>query len=176
MEPPRYFWKKTESVGADEWYYVKMKIPKHESRLAWIGWVIMFDRQSPWEGAQSVALCAQRDIYQKFGEELGDGTAATFPRVDPARAEWNQVPRNALVQGRGERVENSNAAMNAMMAVLKLYQSRKENDRELQETQYEVNQLMGIVDTSKQQFVWAVRERDRNHDQMMALTHGQEAL
>jgi hypothetical protein len=81
-----------------------------------------------------------------------------------------------LVQGRGERVENSNAAMNAMMAVLKLYQSRKENDRELQETQYEVNQLMGIVDTSKQQFVWAVRERDRNHDQMMALTHGQEAL
>jgi hypothetical protein len=53
-----------------------------------------------------------------------------------------------LVQGRGERVENSNAAMNAMMAVLKLYQSRKENDRELQETQYEVNQLMGIVDTS----------------------------
>jgi hypothetical protein len=45
--------------------------------------------------------------------------------VAPSAAEWNQDDGHALVRGHGERVESSSVDMSAMMAVLKLYQTRQ---------------------------------------------------
>ena len=90
-----------------------------------------------------------------------------------------------MVGDHGERAESSSAAMSAMMAVLKIYQSRdgsnstimaalrealdaqckakkraRKNGKKLQEAQHEVGRLMDAVNTRRQQFVRAVRERD----------------
>jgi hypothetical protein len=45
--------------------------------------------------------------------------------VAPLATGWNQDDGHALVRGRGERVESSTVEMSAMMAVLKLYQTRQ---------------------------------------------------
>ena len=83
-----------------------------------------------------------------------------------------------MVGGHGERAESSSAAMSAMMAVLKIYQSRdgsnstimaalreasdaqhkakkraRKNDKKLQEAQHEVGQLMDALNTRRLQFV-----------------------
>ena len=44
----------------------------------------------------------------------------------PTEAEWTQEVGQALVQGRGERVQSDNVGMSAMMAVLKLCQIRQD--------------------------------------------------
>lgn len=70
------------------------------------------------------------DIAQSFGDDLVNGPAASIPRIAPSVAEWNQdaglEANNALVRGRGERNESDNAAMIAMMAVLKLDRDRQD--------------------------------------------------
>ena len=52
------------------------------------GWSIESDGQSPWEGAQVVALEALSEICQEFGDELVNGLARTFPRVDLSVTAW----------------------------------------------------------------------------------------
>ena len=88
-----------------------------------------------------------------------------------------------MVGGHAERAESSSAAMSAMMAVLKIYQSRdgsnstimatlrealdaqrktkkraRKNGKELQEARHEVGQLMEALNTLRQQFRRAVHE------------------
>ena len=97
-----------------------------------------------------------------------------------------------MIGGHGEHAESSSAAISAMMAVLKIYQSRdgsnstimaavreasdaqrkakkhaRKNGKKLQETQHEVGQFMDALNTRRQQFVRAIRERDHKHYQMM---------
>ena len=74
-----------------------------------------------------VALEALSEIYQEFGDELVNGLAGTFPRVDPSVTAWMQPGGNALVRDRDERVESSSAAMSAMFAVLKMFYSCQDN-------------------------------------------------
>ena len=75
------------------------------------------------------------------------------------------------------------------MAVLKIYQLRdgrnstitaalreasdaqckakkhaRKNGKKLQEAQHEVGRLKDAMNTHRQQFVWAIRERDHKHD------------
>ena len=45
-----------------------------------------------------VALEALSEIYQEFGDELINGLARTFPRVDPSVTGWMQPGGNALVR------------------------------------------------------------------------------
>ena len=52
----------------------------------------------------------------------------------------------------------------------------RKNGKKLQEAQHEVGQLMDALNTRRQQFVWAIRERDHKHDQMMQLAREKEAL
>jgi len=66
------------------------------------------------------------NICQRFGDELTGGLAASIPHDDLAAAEWKQAEGCALVRGRGNRAESSSPAMNAMMAVLKLFSQRED--------------------------------------------------
>jgi hypothetical protein len=61
------------------------------------------------------------NIFQRFGDELKGGPAASIPHADPTAVEWKQDDGCALVRRRGERAESSSHAMSAMMAVLKLF-------------------------------------------------------
>ena len=70
------------------WYDVRVTIPSHADNPQWQGWSIESDGQSPWEGAQVVALEALSEIYQEFGDELVNGPARTFPRVDLWVTAW----------------------------------------------------------------------------------------
>ena len=201
MEPPRYYWQEVEPAGTVQWYYVDMEIPRHEGRTVWCGWVIESDGQSPWEGAQCAALTALIDICQKHGDELAGGPTAVFPHVQPEEAQWSQAQGSVLVGGHGERAESSSAAMSAMMAVLKIYQSRdgsnstimaalreasdaqrkakkraRKNGKELQEARHEVGQLIEALNTLRQQFVRAVHEGEHKHEQMIQLAREKEAL
>ena len=54
------------------------------------------------------------------------GPASSIPQVAPTKAEWTQEVGQALVRGRGERVQSDNARMSAMMAVLKLCRVRQD--------------------------------------------------
>ena len=74
-----------------------------------------------------VALEALSEICQEFGDELVNGLARTFPRVDPLVTAWMQPGGNALVRDRDERVESSSATMSAMFAVLKMFYSRQDS-------------------------------------------------
>ena len=78
-EPPRYFWREVAAEG-QPWYDVRMTIVAHADNPQWQGWSIESDGQSPWEGAQVVALEALSEIYQEFGDVLINGPARTFPR------------------------------------------------------------------------------------------------
>ena len=49
-----------------------------------------------------VALEALSEICQEFGDELINGPAGTFPRVDPSVTAWMQPGGNALVRDRVE--------------------------------------------------------------------------
>ena len=55
-----------------------------------------------------VALEALCEICQEFGDELINGLAETFPRVDPSVTAWMQPSGNALVRDHDERAESSN--------------------------------------------------------------------
>ena len=89
-------------------------------RPLWRGWSTETDGQSPWEATQVAALDVIMDIAQSFVDELVGGSATSIPRVAPTDAEWTQEAGQALVRGRGERVQSDNVGMSAMMAVLKL--------------------------------------------------------
>jgi len=84
------------------WYDVRVTIPAHADNPQWQGWSIESDGQSPWEGAQVVALVALSEICQEFGDELVNGPAGTFPQVDPSVTAWMQPSSNALVGDRDE--------------------------------------------------------------------------
>ena len=49
-----------------------------------------------------VALEALSEICQEFGDELVNGLAGTFLRVDPLVIAWMQPGGNALVRDRDE--------------------------------------------------------------------------
>ena len=49
-----------------------------------------------------VALEALSEICQEFGDELVNGPAGTFPRVDPSVTAWMQPGGNALVRDHDE--------------------------------------------------------------------------
>ena len=68
-----------------------------------------------------VALEALSEISQEFGDELVNGRAKTFPRVDPLVTACMQRGGNALVRDCDERADCSSAAMSAMFTVLKIY-------------------------------------------------------
>ena len=89
----------------------------------WQGWSIESDGQSPWEGAQVVALEALSETGQEFGDELINGLARTFPWVDLSVTAWMQPGGNALVRDYDEQAESSSAAMSAMFTVLKMFYS-----------------------------------------------------
>ena len=61
-EPPRYFWREV-AVEGQPWYDVRVTIPARTDNPLWQGWSIKLDGQSPWEGAQVVALEALSEIY-----------------------------------------------------------------------------------------------------------------
>ena len=70
-----------------------------------------------------VALEALSEICLEFGDELINGPARTFPRVDSSVTAWMQPGGNALVKDRDERAKSSSAAMSAMFTVLKMFYS-----------------------------------------------------
>ena len=100
-----------------------MTILAHADNPQWQGWSIESDGQSPWEGAQVVALEALSEICQEFGDELINVPARTFPEVDSSVTAWMQLGGNALVRDCDERAESSSAAMSAMFTVLKMFYS-----------------------------------------------------
>ena len=108
------------------WYDVRVTIPSRADNPQWQGWSIESDVQSPWKGAQVVALEALSEICQEFGDELVNDPARTFPRVDPSVTAWKQPSGNALVRDRDERAESSSAAMSAIFTVLKMFYSRQD--------------------------------------------------
>ena len=96
-----------------------------------------------------VALEALSEIYQEFGDELINGPARTFPRVDSSVTAWMQPGGNALVRDHDERAESSSATMSAMFVVLKMFNSRQDCYvscmLELQRAQATQRQLRGRV-------------------------------
>jgi hypothetical protein len=63
--------------------------------------IIESDGETPWEGAQVLAI-EMLAICQEFGDELVNGPARTIPRVDPTKAFWMQLGDNPLVIGNTE--------------------------------------------------------------------------
>ena len=61
------------------------------------------DGQTPWEGAQVVGFEFLSEIGQEFDDELVNGPAGSFPRVDPSQTAWTQPSGNALVRDQDER-------------------------------------------------------------------------
>ena len=86
-DPPRYFWREVAAEG-QPWYDVWVTILARTDNPQWQGWSIESNGQSPWEGAQVVALEALSEICQEFGDELVNGLAKTFPWVDPSVTTW----------------------------------------------------------------------------------------
>jgi len=145
------------------------------------------------------ALEVLLDICQEFGDELINGLAESIPRVAPSEVEWLNFEVDPLVMTEAERAQSLGPAMSAMMVVLKMFQDRQgtyvsaltalqqaHNERskwkerarkygnELRAAQNEIGGFMNALETHRQQFVRAVRERDANHDQIMQLTHEQD--
>jgi len=87
-EPPQYSWWELDRTGELQWFAVQGVVPPHGGRPAWTGWTCSSDGQTPWEAAQVVAQTILLDIYQRCGDELTGGPAASIPRADPAAAEW----------------------------------------------------------------------------------------
>ena len=104
-----------------------------------------------------------------------------------------------MVMTEAKRAQSLGPAMSAMIAVLKMFHDRQstyvsvltalqqaQNERrkwkkharkygnELRAAQNEIGGFMDALETHRQQFVSAVRERDANHDQIMQLTHEQD--
>jgi hypothetical protein len=71
-----------------------------------------------------VAFEVLSEICQEFGDELTNGLARSFPRVDPSQATWTQPDDNPLVRDHDERAESSSAAMSTMFTVMKMFYSR----------------------------------------------------
>ena len=111
------------AIEEQPWYDVRVTILARTDNPQWQGWSIESDEQSPWEDDQVVALEALSEIYQEFGDELVNGPAGTFPRVDPSVTAWMQSGRNELVRDHDERAESSSAAMSTMFIVLKVFYS-----------------------------------------------------
>ena len=86
-----------------------------------LGLSIEADGQTPWEGAQVVALEVLVDICQEFGDELINGPAESIPRVAPSEAIWLNFEDDPLVMSEIEQAQSSRPAMSAMMAVLKMF-------------------------------------------------------
>ena len=115
------------AAEGQSWYDVRVTIPAHADNPQCQGWSIESDGQSPWEGAQVVALEALSEISQEFGDELVNGRAKTFPRVDPLVTACMQRGGNALVRDCDELAESSSAAMSAMFTILKMFYSRQDS-------------------------------------------------
>ena len=120
------------------------------------------------------------------------GLASSIPRVAPTEAEWTQEVGQALVRGRGERVQTDNAGMSAMMAILKLCRVRKDTLSSVLEeagkamaaqhkfrlrahkyrrrvdacgrAQQEVDEIRGIANYCLQQWGQTACERDKLHN------------
>ena len=73
------------------------------------------------------ALEALSEICQEFGDELVNGPAGTFARLDLSVTAWMQPGGNALVRDHDERAESSSAAMSAMFTVLKMFYSHQDS-------------------------------------------------
>ena len=69
-------------------YDVRVTIPARADNPQWQGWSIEPDGQSPWKGAQMVALETLSEICQEFGGELINDPVETFPRVDRSVTAW----------------------------------------------------------------------------------------
>ena len=106
---------------------MRVTIAAHVDNPQWQGWSIESDGQAPWEGAQVAAFEVLSEIYQEFGDELVNGPIGSFPRVDASQTAWTQPDGNALIRDRGERAGSSNAAMSAMYAVMRMFQSRQDS-------------------------------------------------
>ena len=91
----------------------------------WLDWSVEADGQTPWDGAQVVALEVLVDICQEFGDELINGPAESIPRVAPSEVEWLNFEDDPLVMTEVERAHSSGLAMHAMMAVLNMFQDHQ---------------------------------------------------
>ena len=110
-----------ETKGQLPWVDVQITIPACPNNPQWLGWVVESDGQTPWEGAQVAALEVLLDICQEFGDELVNGPAGTFPRVNPTDAFVTQILNDPLVMREAELGYSSSLAMSVMLAVLRLY-------------------------------------------------------
>ena len=61
---------------------MRVTVIAHEDNPQWQGWSVESDGQTPWEGAQVAAFEVLSEICQEFGDELVNGPAGSFPRVD----------------------------------------------------------------------------------------------
>jgi len=87
-KPPQYSWWEVDMTGDLQWFAVQGVIPPHGGRPAWTGWTNNSNGQTPWEAAEVAGHAMLLNIYQRFGEELTGGPAASIPQADPAAAEW----------------------------------------------------------------------------------------
>ena len=188
-ELARYTWKQVEAEGRSLWYDVEVVVPPHKNRPQWLGWSVEADGQTPWEGAQVAALEVLVDICQEFGDELVNGPAESIPRVALSEAVWLDFGDDPLAMTKTERAQSSRPAISAMMVVLKMFYDRQstyvsvlialqqaQNEwrkwkkhvckygNELRAAQNEIGGFMNALETHRQQFVHAVRERDANND------------
>ena len=85
------------------WYDVEVVVPPHENQPQWLGWSIEADGQTPWEGAQVVALEVLVDICQEFCDKLINGPVESIPRVAPSEAVWLNFGDDPFVMTETER-------------------------------------------------------------------------
>ena len=66
------------------------------------------------------------EICQDFGDELVNGPAGTFPRVNPTDTFVSQIGTEPLEMREAMLGYSSSPTMSAMLAVLKLYYVRQD--------------------------------------------------
>jgi len=101
--------------------WVQWDMRNHLSTLGQkLGWIVESDGQTPWEGAQVVALEVLLEICQDYGDELINGPAGSFPRASVTDTFVSQIGTEPLEMRETILGYSSSPTMSAMLAVLKL--------------------------------------------------------
>ena len=112
------------------------------------------------------------EICQEFGDELVNRPVGSFPCVDASHTIWAQQGGNALVRDKDDRAGSSNAAMNAMYVVMKMFKCHQDSyiscmqelqraqARAVRAAQHEIDNFTIALEARRRQFGCVVAERD----------------
>jgi hypothetical protein len=105
---------------------VRVVVTALEGATDWIGWEYEVEGRTLKDAAEHAAMGIVKNIMARFPQQLAAVMANTFPQGGPLDHVWEQPVGSALVRGPQEGLASDNAAMSAMFATMKAYDSMEQ--------------------------------------------------